>query len=168
MRWYFQRHPVFSDGKIDLYPLRDPGNDPALGFRRVLEWKICVSGSRQEIGRVTYRTGEGRGIYYFGHIGYHVDPPWRGNHYALRACLLIRDVIQRSGKSSVIITCDPDNDASRKTCEALGCLKECVTDVDRELQEKYDISARKIRYIWKLQGREEAHVRGGEGNPNLL
>ena len=48
MRWYFQRHPDFSDGKIDLYPLRDPGNDPALGFRRVLEWKICVSGSRQE------------------------------------------------------------------------------------------------------------------------
>ena len=78
MRWYFQRHPDFSDGKIDLYPLRDPGNDPALGFRRVLEWKICVSGSRQEIGRVTYRTGEGRGIYYFGHIGYHVAPPWRG------------------------------------------------------------------------------------------
>ncbi len=150
MNWFLQRKPEFSDGEIDLFPLREPRNDPALGFGRERVWRITEHGSRQEIGQVTYRPGEGRAIYFFGHIGYHIDPPWRGKHYARRACLLIADEMKRSGKSSVIITCDPDNLPSRKTCLALGCMQECEADVDSDLQEKYDISARKVIYIWKL------------------
>lgn len=150
MNWPIRRKPEFSDGEIDLYPLRTPLNDRELGFGREMVWRITEHGKRQEIGVLTYRPGEGRGIYYFGHIGYHIDPPWRGKHYAGKACRLIRDEIRRSGKSSVVITCDPDNLPSRKTCESLGCLLERETDVDQDLQRKYEISPRKIRYIWVL------------------
>ena len=150
MGLFFSRKAEFSDGEIDLIPLRDPRNDRELGFSREREWRITKHGSRQEIGRIAYRAGEGRGIYFYGHIGYHIDPPWRGKHYARKACLLLRSEIARGGKSSVVITCDPDNEASRKTCEALGCLRESVVDVDQDLQENYGISRRKIRYIWKV------------------
>lgn len=149
MNWsIWSRKPEYTDGEIDLVPLRAGPADPALGFGRERVWRITEHGRRQEIGRVSYRSGDSLGIYYFGHIGYHIDPSWRGHHYAAKACRLIRNEIRLSGKSSVIITCDPDNFASRKTCEALGCLWESEVDVDQDLRNRFDISARKERYIW--------------------
>ena len=110
----------YSDGIIDLIPLRVAPPDSGLHFGHERVWKITVHNSRKEIGQLSYRDGESRCVYYFGHIGYHIDPPYRGHHFAWRACMLIRNEILLSGKSSVVITCDPDNDASRKTCERLN------------------------------------------------
>jgi predicted acetyltransferase len=55
----------------------------------------------------------------------------------------------------VVITCDPDNLPSRKTCIHLGCLWEGDTDVPPDLQKKYDISARKCRYVWHVSEEQE-------------
>ena len=76
----------------------------------------------------------------------------RGADIIMRAgpCQLIREEILRSGKSSAVITCDPGNEPSRKTCEALGCRWESEVPVDPELQRKFSISAIKERYIWIL------------------
>ena len=142
------RKPEFTDGEIDLYPAKVFPASRELGFGEERVWKITEHGKRQEIGRISFRNGESRGIYFYGHIGYHIDPPWRGRHYAAKACRLIRDEIRQSGKSTVVITCDPDNLASRKTCLALGCLWESEVPVDRDLQEKFEISSRKERYLW--------------------
>ena len=150
MRWFMHFPPDYSDGEIDLFAVRSAPASRELGFGREQTWKITEHGKRAEIGKIVYRPGEGKGIYYFGHIGYHIDPAWRGNHYATKACRLIAEEIRRSGKSSVIITCDPDNLASRKTCLALGCLWESTVPVDRGLQEQFEISARKERYIWRM------------------
>jgi tagatose 1,6-diphosphate aldolase len=57
---------------------------------------------------------------YSGNIGYHVYPPARGRHYAERACRLIFPLAKRHGMSMLWITCNPDNTASRRTCERLG------------------------------------------------
>ena len=92
-------------------------------------------------------------MYYFGHIGYHVDPPYRGNHYAKRACELLRPLILLHGKESVVITCDPDNWASRKTCIRLGCELERTVDVPKRIQTRWLISERKCRYIWRMDSR---------------
>ena len=140
----------YSDQVIDLIPVHFTPPDPEMGFGREQIWRITLHDSRGEIGQISYRDGESRCIYYFGHIGYHIDPPWRGHHYASRACQLIREEILRSGKSSAVITCDPDNEPSRKTCEALGCRWESEVPVDPELQRKFSISAIKERYIWIL------------------
>ena len=140
----------YSDGVIDLIPLRVPPPDSGLRFGHERVWKITVHNSRKEIGQLSYRDGESRCVYYFGHIGYHIDPPYRGHHFAWRACMLIRNEIRLSGKSSVVITCDPDNDASRKTCERLNCLLEGVSSVPQDLQEKYELSSLKCRYIWQI------------------
>jgi tagatose 1,6-diphosphate aldolase len=59
-------------------------------------------------------------VMYYGHIGYHVYPPARGRRYAQRACKLLLPLAARHGINPLWITCNPDNLASRKTCEGLG------------------------------------------------
>ncbi|HZK81019.1 MAG TPA: GNAT family N-acetyltransferase [Humisphaera sp.] len=65
---------------------------------------------------------------YYGHLGYHVFPAARGRHYAERACRLLLPLARHHGFKSMWITCNPDNGASRRTCERLGArLVEIVT-----------------------------------------
>lgn len=59
-------------------------------------------------------------VQYYGHIGYGVFPPARGQHYAERACRLVLPLAKRNGLNTLWITCNPDNLASRRTCERLG------------------------------------------------
>jgi tagatose 1,6-diphosphate aldolase len=72
-------------------------------------------------GTITLRIGATPGLeLYYGHIGYHVYPPARGRHFAERACRLLLGLARRHGIRTVWITCNPDNAASRRTCERLG------------------------------------------------
>ena len=71
------------------------------------------------------------------------------------ACRLIEPEIRLSGKTSAVITCDPDNDASRKTCLKLGCLFERIADVPEDIYRKYEISRTKCRYIWRVAAEKE-------------
>jgi len=147
----FQR-PAYSDGVIDLYPVwRGLAPDDDMGFGDVYDYVITEHGRKREIGRVEARLGEGLCCYYFGHVGYHIDPPWRGHHYALRACRLIAPVFRRAGKRSAVITCDPDNTPSRKTCEELGCVLERTVKVPARVRERWEISREKHRFIWVLE-----------------
>jgi len=59
---------------------------------------------------------------YLGNIGYHVFPPARGRHLAERACRLILPLMAKHRMQTVWITCNPDNAASRRTCERLGAV----------------------------------------------
>lgn len=144
------RKAEYTDGVIDLIPIREAPPSRELGFGHERVWRIAEHQKGKEIGRISYRDGESLGIYYFGHIGYHVDAPWRGHHYAMRACRLIEGEIRRGGKSSVVITCDPDNEASRKTIEGLGAIWESRVTVDPGLRSRFEISKVKERYIWVL------------------
>ena len=72
-----------------------------------------------------------------------------------RACLLLKKEIRLGGKNSVVITCDPDNQPSRKTCEALQCCWEGITSVPEDIRKKYEISAEKCRYIWMIPAEQD-------------
>ena len=139
---------ILTDGTLDLRPLRLGRPDAAMRFGQVLDWSITLHGVKQEIGQISLRTGEGPCIYYFGHIGYHIDPPWRGKHYAARACMMLTEEIRRLGMSSLVITCDPDNIPSRKTCERLRCVEERVVNVPEWIRDRWEISPVKCRYLW--------------------
>jgi tagatose 1,6-diphosphate aldolase len=72
-------------------------------------------------GTVGLRIGTTRDLeLYYGHAGYNVFPPARGNRYAERACRLLLPVARAHGMKFLWITCNPDNRASRRTCERLG------------------------------------------------
>ena len=73
-------------------------------------------------GGIGLRIGNTRDLeMYLGHVGYNVYPPARGRHYAERACRLVLPIARRHGAQTIWITCNPDNVASRRTCERLGC-----------------------------------------------
>lgn len=87
---------------------------------------ICdLHGNR--MGKCDLRIGYNDNLYYGGHIGYTVFPEYRGNHYAAKACLLLFQLAKKHDMKYLYITCNPDNYASRKTCEyAKGKLMETV------------------------------------------
>lgn len=148
---FFRRfRPMFTDGAIDLIPIPLYPPDEEMGFGDVYDFIIAPHGKRREMGRISVRMGESPCVYYFGHIGYHIDPPYRGHHYARLACELIRPIYESAGKRSVVITCDPDNLPSRKTCEGLGCTLERIVDVPASIRDRWEISEVKCRYIWHL------------------
>lgn len=121
-----------------------------------------VRSARSATGR-----GEPGGLLY-GHIGYHIDPDYRGHRYAGRACRLLRQEILSSGKSTVVITCDPDNMPSRKTCRNLGCLLEGICAVPEQMQKDFDLSARKCRYIWRIKDETGTHENGDQQYRDLV
>jgi predicted acetyltransferase len=72
-------------------------------------------------GSISLRIGDNQDLrMYLGHIGYNVYPAARGNHYAARACKLLFHLAERHGLRELWITCNPENIASRKTCDHLG------------------------------------------------
>ena len=121
-----------------------------MGFGETYDYIIAPHGVRKEAGRISLRLGESPCVYYFGHIGYHVDPPYRGHHYARRACALLRPLMRSRGKSSVVITTDTDNIPSRRTCEGLGCELERIVQVPAWIRHRWEISDVKCRYVWRL------------------
>ena len=73
------------------------------------------------VGSISLRIGHSVNLdWYLGHIGYHVMPSARGHHYAARAARLLLPVARAHGHQHLWITCNPDNIASRRTCELLG------------------------------------------------
>tara|TARA_B100001750_G_C15326734_1_gene505075 strand:- start:255 stop:770 length:516 start_codon:yes stop_codon:yes gene_type:complete len=73
------------------------------------------------MGRISLRIGHTEHIEkYAGHIGYTVEPPYRGRRLAARSCLLITPLARSHGINPLWITCNPENTASRRTCEIIG------------------------------------------------
>lgn len=73
------------------------------------------------LGGLTLRVATSPNVeLYYGHIGYHVFPAARGRHYAERACRLLLPLARAHGLNPLWITCNPENIASRRTCERLG------------------------------------------------
>jgi tagatose 1,6-diphosphate aldolase len=73
------------------------------------------------VGGINLRIGNQYDLVMFhGQIGYHVYPPLRGHHYAERASRLLFPLARQHGIEPLWITCNPDNFASRRTCERLG------------------------------------------------
>ncbi|NKB68378.1 MAG: GNAT family N-acetyltransferase [Candidatus Latescibacteria bacterium] len=78
-------------------------------------------GDRRQRGRFSLRLGDSDFIErYAGHIGYSVEQPFRGRRYAARSCRLIVPLARRHGFDYVWLTCNPDNWASRRSCELAG------------------------------------------------
>jgi predicted acetyltransferase len=111
----------------------DPGDDARGRVPCYHFWMRSDRAPLRVVGSVTLRVGYNADLeLYFGHIGYNVFPRVRGRRYAERACRLLLPLARRHGMDPVWITTDPDNWASRKTCERLGAELADVVDVPRQ------------------------------------
>lgn len=87
---------------------------------------------------------------YIGHIGYRIEEPYRGNKYSAKACLLIKNVAIEHGMKKLIITCNPDNYASRKICEIIGTRLVEIVDIPETSEVCSAEDTKKCRYEWVL------------------
>ncbi|WP_409294149.1 GNAT family N-acetyltransferase [Peribacillus sp. SCS-26] len=106
--------------EIDLIVEKRLQGDPKRSWVPTYFYHIVESGSDIPIGKIDLRIGFNENTYYGGNIGYSVKEAHWGHHYAGKACLLIRQAAIAHGLDKVIITCNPDNIPSRKTCEYIG------------------------------------------------
>ena len=85
-----------------------------------------------------------------GHIDYGVITEHRGRRYAARSCLLLFPLAERHGLTTLWITCNRENTASRRTCEiAVGKLVEIV-DLPENNDQCRKGERRKCRYRFDL------------------
>lgn len=142
--------PMTEGERIELVPRAYYGRDTRIGFSQCLVFDVVERARGAIAGELAIRVGDSEPQFYFGHIGYHIDPPYRGRHYALDACRLALPVLRALGMRTVIITTDPDNAPSIATCERLGCVYECTVDVPESYQRRLELSPVKRRYVLEL------------------
>jgi tagatose 1,6-diphosphate aldolase len=109
-------------------PDRWRGRSPAYHFWMKLPplMPLVIAGS------ISLRIGNTQELeLYSGNIGYHVYPAVRGHHYAERASRLLLPLARRHGMTTIWITCNPENIASRRTCERLGATLVDIVNIPR-------------------------------------
>jgi tagatose 1,6-diphosphate aldolase len=106
------------DGEMELHLERTIPSYPTRSWLPTYDFALRVDGA--PAGDINLRIGNTSNILlYGGHIGYNVEPAFRGQHFAERACRLLFPLAQAHGLTTVWITTTPDNVASRRTCERL-------------------------------------------------
>src|SRR5690606_31709736 len=111
--------PVFVDRELELHLVERTPGDPTRNWVPAYRFEMRVGG--QHAGSISLRVGTNPYIeLYAGHIGYGVEPAFRGHHYAARACRVMFELARRHGMTMLWITCNPENVASRRTAELVG------------------------------------------------
>jgi predicted acetyltransferase len=89
-------------------------------YRHYRITSVQAGRAAEDVGRINLRTASTRLTdTVIGHIGFEVAAAHRGRGYARLACLALAPHV-RHFMPTALITCDPDNAASRRTIERLG------------------------------------------------
>ncbi len=146
----FGKKPMFSDGEVDLVLSGEDVADPVCGIVDGFTFYMYKAGTRHYMGYVSLRLGDSPGLYYLGHIGYRVEPEYRGRNLAERGCRMMLPLIRRLGIRSLVITNNVENAPSRKTAENLGCVLESIVPVPQKFRGICAGATHKCRYIWRI------------------
>lgn len=139
------------DGEIHLVLANITEADPERSYLPAYHFQIRRCGDEALLGGCTLRVGENAAVQYSGHIGYAVAPEHRRHRYAAKAVLLLLPLGFRCGLRRIIITCQPDNLASRRTCLLAGGAFLGITPVP-SWHEMYRTGRRMVcRYLFSSE-----------------
>lgn len=130
------------DGEIFLKLDRTSEADPEKGYVPAYRFRICRIEDDAELGWIDLRIGHNRSTAFGGNIGYAVYEPFRGNHFAGKACRLLPGLARKHGMRALFIACAPENEPSRRTCLYAGTRLMDVVDIP-EWHEMYAEGKRK-------------------------
>lgn len=120
-----------ENDEIRLKLQKTAEGNPELGWLPAYYFAVCDKSGR-EMGTCDLRIGHNTKTYYGGNIGYRIYEEFRGHHYAGKACFLLFELAKKHSMDHIIITCNPDNYASRKTCEYIGCQLEEIVQLPED------------------------------------
>ena len=106
------------------------------GWQPYYIYQIVVN--NEVVGKVVLREGTLEERYYDGHVGYSVDKQYRGHNYAYQAVMLLKKEALLLGFDKLIITCSPDNLASKKTILKLNAKYLQTVMIPKELRKDFD------------------------------
>lgn len=106
------------DGELRLVLVEEDPGVPDRGQVPEYVFEMRRSSTPDCIGQLRLRIGQLP--FYVSHIVYSVSPEHRGQHFASRACRLVLALAKRHGIDELSITCLPENEASKRTCELAG------------------------------------------------
>lgn len=115
----FHDTTILKNDEIQLVLEKVTAADASKDWLPAYHFHIC-SLNGTVMGKCDLRIGHNEKVYYGGNIGYNILSEYRGNHYAGKACRLLFELAKKHHMDYLIITCNPDNYASRKTCEYAG------------------------------------------------
>lgn len=150
MEFQFLEFDRLDGVDIDLHIAeKTPANDEKR-FVPAYKYNIVLHNTDFVVGNIDIRIGYQESLYYGGHIGYGVLEEYRGNHFAGKACILLKQVALAHGMNEIFITCNPDNYASRKTCEYVGAVLQEIVDLPPHNDMYKEGERQKCIYKWKL------------------
>lgn len=120
-----------KNDEIDLQLERVAEGDPVKEWVPAYHFNICLTDGTP-VGKCDLRIGHNQKLYYGGNIGYGVDEPYRGHHYAGKACRLLFELAKKHELGYVYITCNVTNAASARTCEYAGGTLVAVEDLPED------------------------------------
>jgi len=110
-------------------------------------FRMVHAESGDELGTINLRDGSNPHIErYGGHIGYGVHAAYRGHHYAARSVKLLIPLARELKLDPLWVTCDPENIASRRSCELAGAKLIEIVDVPETCIIQRSGHPRKCRY----------------------
>ncbi len=142
---------TLRDGELELQLVETRPGDPTVGFVPAYHFRMVRAKDRVELGDISFRVGDTEHVVmYAGHIAYNVDEAHRGQRYAARATRLLLPLARRHGFTALWITCNPDNLASRRTCELVGATFVEVVDLPEDTDMYESGEREKCRYHLQL------------------
>jgi predicted acetyltransferase len=144
--------PRLQSEELKLILEKTTSANPQKGYVPAYSFGIQKVADQERVGHMNLRIGStDHVIMYAGHIGFGIDENHRGNSYAFKACVILKD-LAISFYDSVILTCNPHNIASIKTIEKLGAkfIEEVEIPVGNPIRDIRG-ETHKRRYEWTLK-----------------
>lgn len=136
-----------TDGVIRLRLADTRPSDPVKRWVPYYVFHICSAENENRVGEIYLRIGNTDHMrLYGGHIAYGIRPEYRGRRFAARAVRLVVPLAIRHGMSELWITCNPENIASRRTCEAAGAVFVEIVDLPSDTDMYQEGERQKCRY----------------------
>ena len=93
---------------------------PKKGCVPKLVYNVVLHNTKTIVGECEARIGNTDNLFYNGHIGYAINPEFRGNGYAGKSVELLLQICKENGLDKVYITNSPENNNSKRVCEKLN------------------------------------------------
>lgn len=140
-----------SNRDLQLVPVERIPEDKVKGYVPTYKFEMRRDRSTDTVGDIYLRVGDTfRLRTYAGHLAYGVRPEFRGHHYAARACRLLLPLARSHAMTELWITCNPDNTASRRTCELAGAVLVEIVDLPEDIDMYQEGERHKCRYRLEL------------------